>query len=309
MDPSSIEKGHHWFEVAFTLPNDEVDAVAGILALAGHRACELREAGEGKTDLVIYLATTNDGEARRIMRSLAEQIPHATVLAQTTRPVAEEIWRENWKRFFPSVEIGRRLVVLPPWIHTSTLGQGERTRVVIDPGMAFGTGHHATTHGCLEALDELVAPDMVIADVGCGTGILAIAALRLGASRAVATDEDPLAIDATRANAARNGVADRLTARVHTGPPLAESGAGGGFDIVTANLHTQVLLDNRAGLTSCVRPGGHLVLSGIEGESQYLIERSFVGAEWAALRITESRDWVTVTLRRARKQPPTGSGS
>ncbi len=309
LGPSSTATSPRWFELVFAISNSDTDLVTGIFAAADHTSCELREAADDRTDLVLYVQAGSETEAQQTARGLAERAPAGACIAAAVRPVAEEAWKENWKRFFPSLEIGRRLIVLPPWLASAERDVGSRTSVVIHPGMAFGTGHHATTAACLEALDALVEPGMSVADVGCGSGILAIAALRLGAARAVATDDDPAAIDAVRANAERNGVADRLTTLLQSGPPTGAACGTDGFDLAVANIHTQVLRASRESLTSCVKPGGYLVLSGIEAESRSLIEGSFAGAEWPLLKVVEARDWVTVTLRRARKQPPTENAS
>jgi len=174
-------------------------------------------------------------------------------------PLLEEAWASAWQQSFPPRAVGRRLWVKPPW--ETTEGPG-RVAVVIEPGRAFGTGHHGSTEGCLALLDEAMAntrPDRVL-DIGTGTGILAVAAAKLGAGLVVALDVDPDAIAAARVNAARNGCAGRIELFM-AGPESLRDVPP--FPLVLANLLTHTHLALGPHYRRLAAPGGALILGGI----------------------------------------------
>jgi ribosomal protein L11 methyltransferase len=189
-------------------------------------------------------------------------------------PLLDEAWASAWQQSFPVREVGRRLLLMPPWLaepeSDAAAPSGDRLSVVIEPGRAFGTGHHGTTEGCLVLLEDALeaAPGTPVLDIGTGTGILAIAALRLGAPSVLAIDTDPDAVAAARVNAARNGCVG-LTVR------LAEpQDVEGRFPLVVANLLTHAHLALAPQYARLVAPGGHLVLGGmLDGEDVQVAER------------------------------------
>lgn len=189
--------------------------------------------------------------------------------------VADEDWNEGWKVHFQPVRVSDRLVVAAPW-------HGVPGAVVIEPGNAFGTGDHVTTRSCLAAIDQLAVPGQHLLDVGCGSGILAVAAARLGMV-ARGTDIDPEAVLAARAAAAANGVDV-----VFDSAPLAS--LPGPYDLVVANLYAEVIADLAPELRRLAR--GHLVFAGILADRAHLVERAMAGlrrvsrdesAGWCAL--------------------------
>lgn len=208
-------------------------------------------------------------------------------------PLLDEAWASAWQQSFPAREVGRRLLVLPPWIEPPARGAGpERLTVIIEPGRAFGTGHHGTTEGCLVLLEEALAtrPAVPTLDIGTGTGILAIAALKLGASSALAIDVDPDAVTATQINAGRNGCASLI---VRLAEPQEITGH---FPLVLANLLTHTHLALAPQYARLVAPGGSLVLGGMLQDEDGrvsdalggagLVTRSRLALEgWASLRL------------------------
>ena len=208
------------------------------------------------------------------------------------RPVADEDWAEAWKASYTAQRIGR-IVVVPSWA-SEPLGPGE-VSVELDPGMAFGTGMHPTTRGCLALLQAIAPMPARALDVGCGSGILAIAALRLGAERADCLDTDPLAVEATLANAERNGLAGRVTARVGSLPD--EPGAR--YPLILANLVAAVLVDLAPRLSAHLADDGTLLASGIISPKADAVKAAM---QRAGLRVEERLDdgeWVTLRLARA----------
>jgi ribosomal protein L11 methyltransferase len=207
------------------------------------------------------------------------------------RPVADSDWAEGWKAHYVPQRVGR-LVVVPSW-SSEEIGPDE-VSIVLDPGMAFGTGLHPTTRGCLRLLQEISPmPDRVL-DVGCGSGILGLAALRLGADRVVGLDTDPLAVEATRANAERNGLADRLEAAVGTLPARA----GETYLLVLANLVAAVLIELAPRLAAHLGPGGTLLASGIiEPKADAVIAAMAAAGLMVGSRLDDG-EWVTLRLER-----------
>jgi ribosomal protein L11 methyltransferase len=206
------------------------------------------------------------------------------VAVSAPEPVAEEDWAETWKRGLTAVEVSPRLVVRPSFAPAPAGGRG-RAELVIDPGQAFGTGGHESTFLALEWVDAL-APGLPAGaralDVGCGTGVLALAALRLGADRAVAIDLDRAAARAARENAARNGLAARCAVAAATPAALAP----GRFELVLANLLRTELLPILPELAARVAPRGHAVLSGLVSGEREEVERA-LGA--CGLRVVAER--------------------
>jgi ribosomal protein L11 methyltransferase len=207
------------------------------------------------------------------------------------RPVADEDWSEAWKASYAPQRIGR-VVVVPSWA-SEPLGPDE-VAVELDPGMAFGTGMHPTTRGCLALLQTIAPMPARVLDVGCGSGILAIAALRLGAHRADGLDTDPLAVEATLANAERNGLAERVTATVGSLPEEASSR----YPLILANLVAAVLVDLAPRLAAHLAEDGTLLASGIIAPKAAAVEAAM---RRAGLRVDEQLDdgeWVTLRLAR-----------
>jgi len=212
-----------------------------------------------------------------------------------TRIVHEEDWASAWKAYFPVLRVGRRIVIRPTWRRHRRAP--DDVVIAMDPGMAFGTGLHPTTRLCLAALEPLAAAGRLdgarVLDVGCGSGILAIAALRLGSARAIGVDTDPIAIESTEANARRNGLTRRIRARVGSLPS-----GDAPFDIVLANLIAGVLVPLAPLLRDELRQGGLLVASGIFVDREAEVRAAFEAADLVVDGRTAEGDWVALQARR-----------
>jgi len=209
--------------------------------------------------------------------------------------VAPTDWNAAWKRQFEPFQVTPRLWIVPTW-HDVPAVRGHERVIRMDPGLAFGTGTHFTTAGCLRMLDELLAQGTAIPrllDVGTGTGVLAIGALLLGAEHAVGLDTSADAVTATAENAALNGVADRLTA--HHGP--LGTVPGGTFPVIVANLLAPLLVRLAHELAQRLEPSGHLIVSGLLREQEDQVHAALAAAglrrtgaltddDWAVLRYT-----------------------
>jgi len=208
-----------------------------------------------------------------------------------TRVVHESDWAEAWKSHFPVLRVGERIVVRPTWRrHRRRPGD---VVLALDPGMAFGTGLHPTTRLCLRQLeawsDEGLVTDARVLDVGSGSGVLSVAAARLGAREVVALDTDPAAVEATTSNARRNRGARVVDARHGSLPSGAPA-----FDLVLANLVASLLVDLALALANEVRPGGRLVAGGIFIDREVEVRRALNAAGLHVLGRTLEDEWIAI---------------
>jgi ribosomal protein L11 methyltransferase len=208
----------------------------------------------------------------------------------TIRFVAEEDWAHAWKQYFKPQRIGQRLVIKPSW--EAYAPEPADLVIEMDPGMAFGTGLHATTRLCLQGLEARVTPGVRVADVGTGSGILAVAAILLGAEHVAATDNDPLAVRIARENAQRNGLSARITVDEASLPPP------GTFGLITANILADIILAMADELVAALAPGGVLIASGIIDTRADAVHRGLeaAGLTWETTE-TEG-EWVAIHARR-----------
>lgn len=248
-----------------------------------------------------YIQAADGASVRRAVRSTEEALSHLQAFGLRpigelrTRTVAEADWAGAWKAHFPVMRIGNRLVIKPTWRrHRSTPGD---VIIALDPGMAFGTGLHPTTRLCLAALERSAErgelPGARVLDVGCGSGILAIAAARLGAADILGVDIDPIAIEATDANARRNRLVRVIRSRVGSLPSGEPA-----HDLVLANLIASVLIALAADLHAELRPGGVVLASGIFMDREADVVAAFRAVGLDIFERTVEGDWVALAARR-----------
>lgn len=225
---------------------------------------------QGKCRIKFYLEDSEAGMAqvagvRLAMESLKKEQPDTDLgpMILTMAHVEDSDWENNWKQYYQPIAVGERLMIVPEWLSAETDG---RIPLILDPGLAFGTGSHATTRMCLEQLDRRVHGGERVLDLGCGSGILSIAALRLGAKEAFACDIDEKAADVAYENAALNGIG-KETYTVLAGDILTDqklrAAIGGGYDIVVANIVADVIIALSAAVPALLAPKGVFLCSGI----------------------------------------------
>lgn len=216
----------------------------------GRTVVELKKPGGVECALEIYFDNTIEAE---IAARALEQFP---VKGRAIREYAAEEWAESWKKHFKAMDIGRQLRVVPPWL----AGQSDRIELAINPGLSFGTGNHFTTRFCLEQLDRFVPQSgaKTMLDIGTGSGVLAIAAVRLGVKQALGVDFDPICVECSIENAQANGVAEQTSFRQHD---ITDGWPDEKYDIVCANIYSSLLIDNAATLLRVA--GKYLLLTGI----------------------------------------------
>ena len=297
-----------WLELSLTLRAEQQQRIEGALEDLGALAVTLQDAdvdtpderaifepGVGETPLwaSLQLQALFDADADRagLVAALLELVPELEPDQLRFRTVEDQEWTRAWMDTYRPMAFGRRLWIYP-WNLEPPADLGADTVIVrLDPGLAFGTGTHPTTALCLEWLDAQDLAGATEVDYGCGSGVLAIAALKLGAARVIGVDLDPQALDASRDNAQRNGVAERLEVLL----PAAYAPTPQPFFV--ANILAGPLAELAPLFAASVAPGGRLALSGIlAGQQDELLVR--YGQWFDALEVTERDGWVRIAGRR-----------
>ena len=259
-----------WVEISVEVAGIDAETAADLFRQACSGGAVIEPAHKLDRDIDAYVV---DGDAAAVVRGYlpdnadVERIRGSLRLAlqaaplvspakwRRTRRIKEESWRDGWKKHFGVQRIGRALIVRPSWVEYKL--KPNETVIHLDPGMAFGTGQHPTTAMCLRALEDRVQPGMSVLDLGCGSGILGIAAAKLGATRVLALDTDPQAIKSTTENASANDVSHLIEVREGT-----LDGSGESFDLIAANISGLTLQRLARTLAAALMPGGALIASG-----------------------------------------------
>lgn len=260
---------------------------------------------QGDTTVTVYLPDNAQGAEQLVaLRAMLAQI-HARDDAQlfgtlelTLKNVREEDWANNWKQYFKPFTVGERLLIKPSW----EMCENPRNRAVleIDPASSFGTGQHHTTRLCLELLEQLMHPGDRVLDLGCGSGILSIGALLLGASGATAVDIEENAAATATENARKNHI-DPTLYRVFCGNVLEDETLcreiGDGYDLICANIVADVLIAMKQLFRQFLRPEGSLIMSGIIMERRDEVLDQLKKAGFALLEVREKEGWAAASLR------------
>ena len=206
-----------------------------------------------------------------------------------------EDWQNSWKEHYAALPVGKRLIIKPSWVDLEPGEAQGRIVIELDPGIAFGTGYHPTTYTCMEALEELVEPGMRVLDLGAGSGILTITALKLAASSAVALDIDGQAVAAARRNLRRLRLQDRVTLAKGSVPhPAAADGA---IDLAVANISARGVADRSPFLQRALKPGGMLVASGLLATQRPEVEDALLGLGFLPELEWPREEWLTLGYR------------
>ena len=261
---------------------------------------------QGLSRIKLYLEADGTEQQRldklgKIIAWLKKRFPDKNLgsLELETKLLPETNWEESWKDNYPPQPVGEKLIVLPCWNAQQTDG---RIPVILDPGLTFGTGAHPSTQMVMEFMEDLVKPGMRVIDLGSGSGILSIAALRLGAESAIGVDIDPKAEDIARENAAYNGFGPEcftaVTGNVTEDRALMEQLAGDGYDIVLVNIVADVIIGLAPVLSRFLKPGGVVLCSGILDVREQDVTAALTAAGLTPIHRKAKEDWRSLALGR-----------
>jgi ribosomal protein L11 methyltransferase len=298
----------HWLEASLTVDGELAEAAAevlsrfcsnGVVVESGVTYNDAEDEGTPFGPVRVYGYLVVDENIMDTRRSLEEALWHLgqiSPLPETVfREIEDEDWMAAWKKHYKPIPIGQKLLVLPAWIKQE---DPDRVAVRIDPSMAFGTGTHPSTQLCLELVEKYLQPGQVVIDVGCGSGILAIAALRLGAKKALGVDIDNAAIRSTRENAAANGVENGLETGLGSVAEIRQNHFSvNKAPLVLANILAPVIIrlfDD--GLGKLVKSGGVLVLSGILVEQAESVILAASQHDLVHLYSLKMGDWIALAF-------------
>src|SRR5438067_10247702 len=285
----------HWLELAVRTHAEAVEAASEILSRVGHSgiAVEVPLEPRGGTDHTVKAYITLDADAYAKVSDIRDALGHLQAFGLgpigelAVHEVRDEDWLESWKASFTPIRVGDFLI-RPTWSEAAPDGA---TEIVLDPGMAFGTGLHPTTRQCLEAIGALAIDSRRVLDVGTGSGILAIAAAKRGAREVIGVDTDQLAVDAAVENAERNGV--RVAVRRGSAADVSET-----FDVVVANIIGPILVRIAADLRDRLDEHGVLVAAGITVQAEADVVAAFAANGMRVTAREERADWVRLILAR-----------
>ena len=307
-----------WIEASFKARSGELDALCDRLVMLGAEGLVIEDEADfrrfleqnrqywdyvdeellaryrGVSRVKLYVEDTPAGRAQ------LAAFTDGTGLEPDTRTVAEEDWAENWKQYYRPMEIGERLLILPVW---EPIPEAPGRLILrLDPGLAFGTGGHATTRMCLEALERYAAPEKFVLDLGCGSGILGIGALVLGCAYCAGCDVDPKSPESARENARSNGIGGSIY-KMYTGDIIADAGLraelGSGYDIVLANIVSDVIIPLAKHVPGFMSRSGVFITSGIIDGRQQEVAAALEAAGFAIREHLHEGEWHAFVCKRA----------
>lgn len=294
-----------WLKITFAAERDELDFISECLELASAQAITIEDAGDSAlfdlldgeapvwdASLVTGLFSASQ-ELDQIIARLTSEFAPEKLPEYRVESLPDQDWERSWMDRFKPIQYGANLWICPTW---SDPPDPQATNVMLDPGLAFGSGTHETTSLCMQWLEKNAISGKSIIDFGCGSGILAIAALKLGADKALGIDIDPQAILASRRNAEINHVSDRLELALPDELPVNSAA-----DVVFANILAGTLIQLRSLLLSLVKDHGTLVLSGVLAAQEAIIVDVYQPGK--VLQVEKDGDWLMITVKERLKEP------
>jgi len=284
-----------WQELSITVPHEYVEPISYLFGRYG-KGVSTELAGEGKVLLRTYLTT---GSRQRMAR-----IDVGVRLVGAIEPIGDleirelpedEDWMESWKSHFRILRIGKRLVIKPTWLELDFTASPDDIVIEIDPGVAFGTGYHPTTDTCLQAMEQHIAPGMTVLDLGTGSGILTIAAIKLGAGLVTALDIDSQAVTAARRNFRRLGINKRV--RLGQGSVPHPTAPAGDFDLAVANISARGVADRCPFILTALKPGALFIASGLLNTQKEEVAAVVEPLGFSLISEWPQEEWTTLLYR------------
>ena len=313
-----------YLELKINLPKEKVDLVSAFLIGEGFDTFEvcdysdlMESAGEMFYDYIeddllekqntppclkfyCEVGEEKPKKIRAFIEKLAEEKGWSDVSAEETLVTGSD-WDTKWKEFFYPFPVGEKLYINPKWEEIDPVKAGDRGVILIDPAAAFGTGTHATTHLCLEGLEKVIRGGETVLDMGCGSGILGIAAVRLGAERIVGVDIDEAACRCAEENFSENGISREkftiLCGDVLSDPAFREK-VGAPFHLIAANIVAGIITQMAPYLYSVLKPGGKMIASGILSAREEEVKTALLAAGFRLISSDSEEDWVSLTLEK-----------
>lgn len=300
---SAVSSAPEWLELTVEADYEAVESIVELFSRYGYQggvsiAEPFTQDPDGDNlavDITKPFTISTFVEATALTPDVKEEIEQALWFLGSMRPISpmritshrETDWEEAWKQHFTPVQASSRIMIRPPWHELES--DNDSLVVTLDPGMAFGTGTHPTTRLCLQLLEDLPLDGQKVLDAGTGTGVLAIAAMLLGARSVVATDIDPVAVRQSRQNVALNKLEQSIL--VHE-DAMAQTPEGGPFAIVIANIISRILVEIHPALIASLAPGGTLLLSGIIEDKEPDVVNCYEAAGLQCIRREQMGDWI-----------------
>lgn len=290
-----------WNELSIEVPQEYVEPISYLFSRYG-RALSVEKANNDLVLLKTYLPSTSKRNLARIEVGVNLVRVLEPMREMEIKEVKDEDWETAWKTHFNLLKVGKKMAIKPSWIayHPAP----DEVIIELDPGLAFGTGYHPTTKMCLEALEELIQPDSEVLDLGTGSGILTIAAAKLGAKEVLALDVDPIAVKAARKNLKAVGLLTRASGpknpvqqiRLAKGTLPHSLAKENSSNLVVANISAKVIQGKAQQIMDALKPGGTLLVSGfIENQCQELKD-VLLGAGFCHNKTYRTDDWVALLL-------------
>ena len=287
-----------WQELSITVPHEYVEPISYLFGRYG-KGVSTESAGDGQVLLRTYMTT---GSPQRMAR-----IDVGIKLVGSIEPIGDliirelpedEDWMNSWKSHFKILRIGRHLVIKPTWLELDSDIGPDDIIIELDPGIAFGTGYHPTTATCLEAMEQHITPNMTVLDLGSGSGILAIAAIKLGAEQVIALDIDGQAVSAARRNFRRLGINKQVKLGQGSVPhPTARPES---IDLAVANISARGVVDRCPFISTALKPGAWFIASGLLNTQKQEVAVALEPLGFSLINEWPQEDWVTLLY----KAPP-----
>ena len=284
-----------WQELSITVPHEYVEPISYLFGRYG-KGVSTELAGNGQVLLRTYLTTGSKHRMARIdvgIRLVGSIEPIGDLIVRELPE--DEDWMNSWKSHFKILRIGKHLVIKPTWLELESDISPEDIVIELDPGIAFGTGYHPTTATCLEAMEQQIAPGMTVLDLGCGSGILAIAAVRLGAAQVTALDIDSQAVSAARRNFRRLGISKQI--KLGKGSVPHPTAGKREIDLAVANISARGVIDRCPFILTALKPGARFIASGLLKTQEQEVANAVEPLGFSLISEWPQDEWVTLLYR------------